>query len=75
MSTRIFLRVPVAEFSTRNLDISTHILLVLYSKFRALFQQNKSFEISNHVNCNLLNFLWSMIKKFWFYAHRIKIME
>jgi hypothetical protein len=26
----------VAEFSTRNLDIPTRILLVLYSKFRAL---------------------------------------
>jgi hypothetical protein len=41
MSTRNFLR--VAEFSTRNLDIPTRILLVLYSKFRAL-----SSKVSQH---------------------------
>jgi hypothetical protein len=39
MSTRNFLR--VAEFSTRNLDIPAHILLVLNSKFRALTNYNK----------------------------------
>jgi hypothetical protein len=39
MSTRKFLR--VAEFSTRNLDIPTRILLVLYRKFLALVSDKR----------------------------------
>jgi hypothetical protein len=53
MSTRNFLR--VAEFSTRNLDIPTRILLVLYSKFRALIYMYCLFNILRTFSLKVIN--------------------